>query len=164
MKLFSTQTHGLLDYLTAGALLVMPRALGWSENATRLLTTAALSTVTYSLLTRYELGAYQVLPMETHLALDAINGLTLATAPLWLDEDETVNTALVAIGLFELMAALSTETQPGQLGWSNGHREAHPSGPVPQYIPIDAGGVDRSHEVTLDTGQTNTSREGVLAD
>src|SRR5215207_9428687 len=88
MKLLPMRTHGVLDYLTAGTLLVMPQALGWSENVSRLLTTAAVGTIAYSLLTRYELGAFRVLPVETHLALDSLNGLTVATASLWLNEDK----------------------------------------------------------------------------
>ena len=70
MKLLSTRTHGVVDYLTAGTLLALPRAMGWGDRVTNLLTGAALGTVAYSLLTRYELGAVKVLPMKAHLALD----------------------------------------------------------------------------------------------
>jgi hypothetical protein len=113
MKLISTKTHGILDYLTAGAMLTLPRALGWSETATRLLTGAALGTAGYSLLTRYELGLVQVLPMRAHLTLDAVGGAMLCAAPLLLpDEESEVKGALVGLGLFELAAALTTETEP----------------------------------------------------
>ena len=61
MSLISVRTHGMLDYLTAGALLALPRALGWSKPATSLLTNTAAATVGYSLLTRYELGVVKVL-------------------------------------------------------------------------------------------------------
>ena len=114
MKLFSTATHGVLDYLTAGTLVALPRALGWSEGVTRLLTNAGIGTVGYSLLTRYELGLVKVLPMQTHLLLDGMSGALLCAAPLLFFSDEAtdVKATLVALGLFELTAALTTETEP----------------------------------------------------
>ncbi|HEU4327916.1 MAG TPA: hypothetical protein VFS21_32570 [Roseiflexaceae bacterium] len=113
MKLFSTKTHGVLDYLTAGGLLVLPRALGWSDKLTTALSIAALGTVAYSALTRYELGLLKTLPMPAHLALDALSGALFCAAPLLLpDEDAGVRGALLGIGLFELSAALLTEPEP----------------------------------------------------
>lgn len=163
MKLLSTQTHGFIDYLTGGALLVMPRALGWNNNAGRLLTMAGLGALAYSLFTRYEVGVFKLLPMKTHLAMDAVSGLTLATAPLWLNErNDAVNNTLVGIGLFEIMAAFTTETEPRQLtqhssyqqhGYQQHGYQQHNNAqrgrqeiPVPQYIPINAGGVERVEE------------------
>ncbi len=118
MKLLSTRTHGILDYLTAGTLMAMPRAMGWSENVTRFLTGAAVGTIGYSLLTRYEFGAVKVLPMRAHLALDAFSGVTLAASPLvFPDEEPEVKQALIGLGLFEIAAALTTDPVP---------RSAHP--------------------------------------
>jgi hypothetical protein len=170
MKLLSTQTHGIVDYLTAGALLVMPRVLGWNKNVSRLLTMAGLGALAYSLFTRYEVGLVKLLPMKSHLAMDAVSGLTLATAPLWLNErNERMNNTLVGIGLFEIMAAFTTETEPRQLtqrsyqqqGYQqhrfqhDGHQQQDGSSqqpqdtPVPHYIPINAGGVERVEEGML---------------
>lgn len=112
-KLLSTRTHGVLDYLTAGTLLALPRMLGWSERVTNLLTASALGALGYSLLTRYELGLIKVLPMPVHLILDAISGATLCAAPLVLeDEAPEVKATLLGVGLFEIAAALTTETSP----------------------------------------------------
>jgi hypothetical protein len=112
-KLFSTKTHGVLDYLTAGQLLIMPRMLGWSAGVTMLLNSLALSTLGYSLLTRYELGPFNVLPMKAHLALDGMSGALLCAAPLLFPKESTgVKAALVGLGLFEITAALTTETEP----------------------------------------------------
>ena len=52
MKVISTRTHGVLDYLMAVALLALPRLLGWSSQTTLLLTCLAIGTLVYSLLTR----------------------------------------------------------------------------------------------------------------
>lgn len=112
-KLFSTKTHGVLDYLTVGQLLALPRMLGWSSKVTGFLNTMALGTLGYSLITRYELGPIKLLPMRGHLALDAMNGALFCAAPLLFpDEDSTVKATLVGLGLFEIMAALTTETEP----------------------------------------------------
>ena len=112
MKLFSTRTHGVLDYLSVGALIALPRVLGWKKDATSLLTGAALGTLGYSLLTNYELGAIGALSMKAHLALDAMSGAMLCAAPLLLSpQNKQVNTTLVGLGLFELAAATLTEKQ-----------------------------------------------------
>jgi hypothetical protein len=112
-KLISTKTHGVIDYLTAGALLALPRALGWGERPTRLLTGAAVGSLAYSLLTRYELGALKLLPMRVHLALDAMSGAALAASPLLLpDEDPEVKATLLALGLYELGVTALTKAEP----------------------------------------------------
>jgi hypothetical protein len=67
----------------------------------------------YSALTRYELGLVKVIPMRGHLALDALSGSLLCAAPFtFLDEDTGVTAAIVGFGLFEIFAALTTETEP----------------------------------------------------
>jgi hypothetical protein len=112
VKLFSTKTHGALDYLTTGTLLALPRALGWSEDVTKWLTGMALGTLTYSAVTRYELGLLKWLPVKGHLTLDALNGGLFCMAPLiFPKQDSFVKGTLVGIGLFEIMAALTTESE-----------------------------------------------------
>ena len=112
-KLFSTKTHGVLDYVTAGQLMMLPRMLGWSDSVTSFMTSMGLGTVGYSLLTRYEYGPFKVLPMTAHLAIDAMNGALFCAAPvLFPKESSTVKATLVGLGLFEFMAALTTETEP----------------------------------------------------
>ena len=113
MKLFSTKMHGVIDYLSVGTLLTLPRALGWSEQVTRTLTGAAVGTLAYSLLTRYELGLVKALPMKGHLILDGMSGVTMLGAPLMFpDEDSDVTWTIAGFGVFELAASLLTETEP----------------------------------------------------
>lgn len=113
MKLFSTRTHGVLDYSSVVLLLVLPRALGWSRPVTSLLTGSALATLAYSLVTRYELGVVKHLPVPAHLALDRASGLALcAAAGVMASEASGVRAALLGLGLFEVTASLTTETQP----------------------------------------------------
>ncbi len=113
MKLFSTRTHGVLDYSSVVLLSTLPRTLGWGKTVTRLLTGSALATLVYSLVTRYELGAVKVLPMPTHLALDAASGVGLCLAAgILAHEPRPVRLVLLGLGLFEITASLTTETQP----------------------------------------------------
>ncbi|MGI4789288.1 MAG: hypothetical protein ACRYFS_10625 [Janthinobacterium lividum] len=115
MKLFSTRTHGVLDYSSVVLLCVLPRVMGWSGNVTRLLTGSALITLGYSLSTRYELGPIKVIPMPAHLALDRSSGTALCVAAGVLREEPTsVRLALFGLGLFEITASLTTETQPAR--------------------------------------------------
>src|SRR3954470_818326 len=111
-KPISTKAHGFLDYMTAGLLVTLPRAMGWSENVTRLLDASAAGTVAYSLLTRYELGVVKALPMTAHLAIDAVQGGALIGAAAFMeDEDLDVRATLAALGVFELGVTFMTRTQ-----------------------------------------------------
>lgn len=113
MKLFSTRTHGVLDYSSVVLLLALPRALGWSKAVTGLLTGSALATLVYSIVTRYELGPLKLLPMPAHLALDRTSGVTLCMAAAAMtSEPGGVRAALLGLGLFEVTASLTTEVVP----------------------------------------------------
>ncbi len=113
MKLFSTRTHGFLDYASVVLLLALPRIAGWNRPVTTLLSTSALATLAYSLVTRYELGPIKLLPMPAHLALDGTSGAALCLAAAAMqDEPGTVRASLLGFGLFEITASLTTETEP----------------------------------------------------
>ena len=45
MKPISTKAHGVLDYLSAGTLLALPRLPGWTPTVTALLTGSAITTL-----------------------------------------------------------------------------------------------------------------------
>jgi hypothetical protein len=114
-KPISTMMHGVLDYITAPTLLVLPRALGWSERITGLLSGAGLGVLGYSVLTRYELGLLRVLPMKVHPALDMASGGMLAISPFVLlkKRERTITTVatLIGLGVYEIAAGLLTQPQ-----------------------------------------------------
>ncbi len=112
-KPIPTSVHGVLDYMTAGLLVALPRVMGWSRDVTRLLDASAAATVGYSLLTKYELGPVKVLPMKAHLALDAASGAGLIGAAMVMDdEDADVRLTLAGLGVFEIGASLLSQTRP----------------------------------------------------
>ncbi len=71
MKRIPTKVHGLLDYVFAGTVLALPGLLGWDESVMRRVKTAAIGTLLYSLVTKYEwgLGPVKILPMTAHLGM-----------------------------------------------------------------------------------------------
>lgn len=113
MNMLNRWSHGVLDYMTVGFLWMLPRALRWNRTVTNTLTGAALGTLLYSMLTRYELGLIPRLPFRTHLTLDTLNGLFFCASPiLFRNHHKTVQAAMVGIGMFELAAVMATEDEP----------------------------------------------------
>ena len=111
-KPITTKAHGILDYLTVGTALALPRLLGWSKDATRFMTLAGLGILAFSLLTKYELGVFKVLPVKAHLALDVMSALTLLAAPTLLGEEGATATIIRGMGVMELGVVSLTETKP----------------------------------------------------
>ena len=116
MRFIPTWFHGIVDYLTVGTLAVVPRILGWNKPATTALTVASGGLLTYSMLTRYQLGLIKVLPMPVHLTLDAMSGVALCSAPFLIPASKKQRPALLigflSFGVMELFFALFTKTQP----------------------------------------------------
>ena len=112
MNLISTRTHGLIDYLTIWTFLTLPRLLGWNKELTNAMTMVALGKLGYTLFTRHELGAVKAIPMKAHLALDAMGGAAVCALPFLTDEDDMTATVVCAsLGLFDIGAATTTETE-----------------------------------------------------
>ncbi len=112
----STRTHGVLDLVSAGALLAAPRLFGLNDEprAASVLRMAGGGALAYSMLTDYEFGLVRVLPMRAHLALDAASGAFLASSPWLLGFAKNgprywVPHALMGAG--EVLAALTSRTR-----------------------------------------------------
>lgn len=119
MRFLPTRVHGVLDYLTGGVLIAVPRALGVSGGLQRGLPPAlGAGAILYSLLTDYELGLVKIIPMPVHLGLDAANGVLLAASPWLFGFAATTRAPYLALGLFEIGASLITRTKPGNEGGS----------------------------------------------
>lgn len=111
--MISTRTHGIIDYAVSAALFATPRLLGWDRTATRVMDGAAVLSTAYAHLTDYELGAYPLLSMKQHLAVDALEGAAfLAAAWMMDDEPDAVRGVMAGYGLFALGAALLTDREP----------------------------------------------------
>ncbi|HEX8299520.1 MAG TPA: hypothetical protein VF594_10220 [Rubricoccaceae bacterium] len=126
MRVISTRTHGVLDYLTGLILVAAPWLLGFADGGAETIVPVALGlgALAYSLFTDYELGLVRRIPMPVHLMLDLGSGLLLAASP-WLfgfaDGTATSDGVWVphlALGLFEIGAALTTKRTPADLSVS----------------------------------------------
>ncbi len=80
MRHFSTNLHGIFDYLIAAFLIAMPWIFGFVEIGgpeSWLPIICGVGIIVYSLLTDYEWGLFKVIDMRAHLVLDVLVGLTL---------------------------------------------------------------------------------------
>jgi hypothetical protein len=114
MRFIPTSAHGILDYVVGLALLAAPWLFGFADNETARWVTMAIgaAAILYSLLTDYELGVIRTIPMPVHLMLDAMSGILLAASPWLFGFSEEVWIPHVIVGVFEVIAAISTETEP----------------------------------------------------
>jgi SPW repeat-containing protein len=113
-----TRIHGVLDYATAIVLIAAPWLFGFDEhrNATLVPVILGIGIILYSLLTDYELGLADVIPMPTHLILDALGGLVLIASPWIFRFSDDIWWPHVAVGLFELVVvALSRSHRADRL-------------------------------------------------
>jgi len=114
MKSITTKTHGLIDYVVGALVTALPQMLPCRKPAAGIFRMAGLGAAAYSAMTDYERGMIRVIPMETHLALDAA-GAALLTASIMLREEEPeVRAVMGCVGLFEIAAAAMTTPQTGE--------------------------------------------------
>jgi hypothetical protein len=110
-KPISTKMHAIMDLMTAGMALVLPRVMNCSDRLRNGVTAMALTKLAYGLMTRHELGLVKKIPMKTHLVLDTISGASMAALPFMVDEeDPQAITCCVAMGMLDVAAAPLTQT------------------------------------------------------
>jgi len=113
MKLLSTKIHGVIDYLAAFALLIIPYSLHYdiSTMPGGIFIILGVSTIIYSIITKYEYGILNILPMKVHLALDILSGILLASSPWLFGFKDEVFLPHLIFGLFEIVAGLITTSK-----------------------------------------------------
>jgi hypothetical protein len=114
MKVISTKTHGVLDYLMGLLLIASPWLFGFATGGAEMWVPIILGggALVYSMMTNYELGVFKTISMKTHLTLDAMSGVLLAASPWIFGFADTVYMPHLVLGLLELGAAMLTKTQP----------------------------------------------------
>ncbi|HET8655229.1 MAG TPA: SPW repeat protein [Longimicrobiaceae bacterium] len=113
MPALSTRTHGVLDYVAAAVLIVLPWPSGLRGAAAAVPTVLGAILLLYSLATDYELGALRRLQMPVHLWGDAFLGVLLAVSPWLFSFDRSVWLPHLIVGLLLVAAAVFTRTIPG---------------------------------------------------
>lgn len=117
LRVIPTKVHGAFDLATGPALIAAPTLLRMNgdKGATIPPRAVGAAAIANALLTDYEFGLKRLLPMRTHLALDAAAGVALAATPLltraskkgvrhWLPH--------AVIGANEVLLALTTKQRP----------------------------------------------------
>jgi hypothetical protein len=149
MKRMSTRTHGLIDYITGATLIALPGFITCRQKTQALLQAAGAAATAYSAVTKYERGMIKLMPMKTHLTLDALSGAMLLTSAFLMDdEDPAIRNVVAGIGLFEIAAAALTEPyavaddapdrRPSRArGWTGG-RMGSPAQSMPQSSTMTA--------------------------
>ncbi|MGJ1411330.1 SPW repeat domain-containing protein [Sphingobacterium thalpophilum] len=113
MKIFSTRTHGYLDYLVGVFLILCPFLFHLANDRPEgaVFVVLGILTLVYSAITHYELGLVRIIPMNVHLVLDVLSGLFLAVSPWLFDFADIVYFPHVIIGIIEIGVALTTKTR-----------------------------------------------------
>ncbi len=111
MKFITRRLHGWLDYIVALLLIVAPYLFGFANGGPEQRVTIGLgiATILYSLLTKYELGVFGIIPFPVHLILDILNGLFLASSPWLLGFANRVWAPHLVIGCVELVVISLTQ-------------------------------------------------------
>jgi hypothetical protein len=117
LRVIPTKVHGAVDMATGPALIAAPTLLRMNGNKGATIPPRAVgaAALVNALLTDYEFGLKRILPMRTHLALDAAGGVALAATPFltraskngvrhWLPH--------AVLGANEVFLALTTKQRP----------------------------------------------------
>lgn len=121
LKVIPTNIHGVIDYLTGVALLAAPYLFGFADGtaAQWVPTIIGLLIIGQSLMTQYELSLAKIIPMPTHLMLDAGTGVLLAASPWLFGFADRVYLPHLIVGLMELaVVALSENRSTRKAGFS----------------------------------------------
>lgn len=81
LRILPPALHGVLDYLAAGALIVLPFVLGFTGIELWLSVIGGAGLIGYSLLTDYALGLVRLLAYDVHLLLDLAAAIAFLIAP-----------------------------------------------------------------------------------
>ena len=113
-QVIPTRIHGMIDYATGVLLLAAPYLFGFADGSAAQWVPMVLgiATIGASLMTRYELGVYGLIPMPMHLMLDGGSAIFLIASPWLFGFADRIYWPHVMVGLFELVIGVLRRTQP----------------------------------------------------
>lgn len=114
MKMIPRNVHGVIDYIVGLALIAAPWLFGFADYsmATYVPVALGLGSLLYSLFTNYEMGLVRKIPFKVHLKMDILSGVILAASPWVFGFASYVFLPHLIVGLFEVVAGLTTKDQP----------------------------------------------------
>ena len=114
IRLLPAWFHAIADYAVAASLIVVALAVGGSDEAVATGVVVGAVVAVVSMLTRYPLGVWKVLPFTVHSAGDYLAAALLVAAPFALDftdSDGGLAAFYVVAGLAVLAVSLITNYQ-----------------------------------------------------
>ena len=113
-QVIPTRIHGMIDYATGILLLAAPYLFGFADGSAAQWVPMVLgiATIGASLMTRYELGVYGLIPMPMHLMLDGGSAIFLIASPWLFGFADRIYWPHLMVGLFELVIGVLSRTQP----------------------------------------------------
>ncbi|GGK77150.1 SPW repeat protein [Rufibacter glacialis] len=121
MKVLSTRTHGIMDYLVGLLLIAAPFILdfdrGGAETWVPIIVGAVI--ILQALMTNFEVGLFKTIPMNMHLTMDYLIGIFLAISPWIFNFHEYVYLPHLVVGIMILIEAAITRVVPTHGAISN---------------------------------------------
>ena len=114
MRPIPTKVHGLLDYTTGALFVASPWLFHFADDkaARSVAIGTGAAVLGLSVFTDYEAGVAKRIPMATHLTIDALSGVLVASSPWLLKFANRISWPHVAFGMLELGAGLLTQRKP----------------------------------------------------
>jgi SPW repeat-containing protein len=112
-RVINTRVHGVADCATGILLIASPYLFGFANSTAAQWVPMILGAlvVGMSLLTRYELGLYGLIPMHVHLMLDAAQASLLIASPWLFGFSKAVYLPHLIIGIAELVIVALSQPQ-----------------------------------------------------
>lgn len=114
MKILSTRTHGIMDYLVGALLIAAPFLLdfdrGGAETWVPIIVGAVI--ILQALMTDFEVGMFKAMSMSMHLSMDYLIGIFLAASPWIFNFDDYVYLPHLIVGIMIVLEAMMTRTVP----------------------------------------------------
>jgi hypothetical protein len=112
MRLISTRTHGILDYLMGTLLITAPVILDFATGGPGqwMPTIIGTAMIGMALMTDYESAVVRLIPMPAHLAHDFAAGALLAASPWVSGFADIVFWPHLILGVLGMGVSLTTET------------------------------------------------------
>lgn len=114
MRFIPTRIHGLVDYVVGSTLIAAPRLLGFANGGAKQRVPVVLgaAVIGYSAFTNYERGLVKAIPVKTHLGLDVLTGIVLASSPWVFGFADRIWWPHVVFGLASIIVPQFTQTEP----------------------------------------------------
>lgn len=111
MKLINSKMHGILDYVLVFMLSITSFIFNFEEDSIhcRLLMITGLLVLLVSLLTDFEFFLVKIFPFKTHLMLDILLGIFLATSPFFFNLTGFSIVPHITLGILIISLGIATK-------------------------------------------------------